>query len=65
MSSFEIALLIMIVYIAIYGIVNRICKCVEKFAYAKCYDMAKKEIDNEQSGTTTSGKRKTEENGNI
>lgn len=65
LSAFDITLLIVAVYIAIYGIVNRVCKCIEKFAYAKCYEMAKKEIGNEQSGNAKSGEGKTEENRNV
>lgn len=65
MSTFDISLLVIIIYIAIYGIVNRVCKCIEKFAYAKCYEMAKKEIGNEQSGDAKNCPGNKEENRNL
>lgn len=37
MASWEIGLLITIVYVCVYGVVNRICKCVETCAAAKSH----------------------------
>ena len=37
MTLFQVALFIVLIYICIFGIVNRICKCVEHCATSKSY----------------------------
>lgn len=41
MSSFEIGILLVIGYIAVFGIINRICSCFEKCAVAKAMATSK------------------------
>lgn len=36
-NSFELALLIILVYLCVWGIINRICRCIETTAIAKAY----------------------------
>lgn len=38
MTSFEIGLIIVVIYICLYGLVNRICKCVEACMLGKTYN---------------------------
>lgn len=51
MSSFEIGVLAVIIYICIYGIVNRVCKCIELMTSYKytvkenLYEQSRNETD--------------------
>lgn len=51
MSSFEIGVLTVILYICMYGIINRICKCIEQVtankygAKEKLYEQSRNETD--------------------
>lgn len=64
MSSFDITLLVIVIYLAVYGIVNRICKCIEQFAYAKrCSE--KMEGNNGKSGIKKSSEIETKENSDL
>lgn len=36
--SIELALFALVIYIAVYSIINRICKCVEACSLAKSYN---------------------------
>lgn len=36
MNSFEIGVLSLIVYFCVYGLINRICQCVEYCAECEC-----------------------------
>ena len=65
MSSFEITLLVIVIYLAVYGIVNRICNCIEQFAYAKRYSNTMKEDYDGQGRTEKSSEIKTKENSNL
>ena len=40
MSSFEIGLLVVVSYICVFSIVNRICTCIENCAMAKAHGKA-------------------------
>lgn len=51
MSSFEIGVLAVILYICVYGIINRICKCIEQVTANKytvkenLYEQSRNETD--------------------
>lgn len=53
MTSFEIGLLIVVVYIAVYSIVNRICNSAEKCAY---YHAVADSVKGENNGTSRNEK---------
>ena len=38
MNSIELGILIILVYLCVYALINRICKCVEYCAMARSYD---------------------------
>ncbi len=65
MSSFDITLLVIVIYLAVYGIVNRICKCIEQFAYAKCYSEKMEGNNNGKGRTEKSCEIETKENSNL
>ena len=44
MTSFEIGILVFLTYICMYGLVNRICKCIETCAMSK---MVRQNFDGE------------------
>lgn len=48
MNLFTLALFIVLVYLCIYSIVNRICECVEKTAMAKSYGEYMKNVNDNQ-----------------
>lgn len=54
MSSFEIGVLAVILYICVYGIINRICKCIEQVTANK---YGAKEDQYEQSRNETDATR--------
>lgn len=57
MSSVEIGLLILLTYLCIHGIVNRISKCIENCYLAKYY---KGEVPNINSTMTSSEKEQND-----
>ena len=38
LAAVQTALIIVIIYICVYGVVNRICKCIEYCSFAKSYE---------------------------
>ena len=57
MTSFEIGVLAVILYICVYGIINRICKCIEQVTANK---YGAKEDQYEQSRNETDATREEE-----
>lgn len=55
MSSFEIGLLVVVSYICVFSIVNRICTCIENCVRAKAYGIS--------ISTNTPGSMKEDANG--
>ena len=45
MTSFEIGVLAVILYICVYGIINRICKCIEQVTANKYGAKSRNETD--------------------
>jgi hypothetical protein len=60
MSSFEIGVLAVILYICAYGIVNRICKCVELIASYK-YTVKENLYEQSRNETNAAGAEKGED----
>ena len=60
MSSFEIGVLIFMVWVCLQASINRICKCFETIAVAKSMDNMNRRSVNEQSSDETITKGKTE-----
>lgn len=58
MTSVQIALLIVMAYISVYGIVNRICCAAEKCAYYHAVADASKGENDGKSGDEKSSKTK-------
>lgn len=54
MTLFETALLVVLIYICVFGIVNRICKCIEQAAMAKVLGAATVNMSPEQLREITS-----------
>lgn len=54
MTLFETALLVVLIYICVFGIVNRICKCIEQAAMAKALGAATVNMSPEQLREITS-----------
>lgn len=59
MTSFEIGVLAVILYICVYGIINRICKCIEQVTAYK-YCIKEKYNDQSRNETSTAGTNKSE-----
>ena len=47
--SIELALFVLVIYIAVYSIVNRICKCVEACNLARSYNQYLDKIGGENN----------------
>lgn len=60
MSSFEIGVLAVILYICAYGIVNRICKCVELITSYK-YTVKENLYEQSRNETNAAGAEKGED----
>lgn len=52
MSFLNYLVLIIVAFICVYTVINRICECVEKCAQAKAF-VKFTELENEQSGNQT------------
>lgn len=59
MSSFEIGVLAVIIYICIYGIVNRVCKCIELIRSYK-YTVKENQYEQSRNETDAAGAEKGE-----
>lgn len=59
MTSFEIGVLAVILYICVYGIVNRICKCIEQVTANK-YGIKENHNDQSRNETSTAGTEESE-----
>lgn len=60
MTSFEIGVLAVILYICVYGIVNRICKCIEQVTANK-YGVKEDQYEQSRNETNAAGAEKGED----
>lgn len=59
MTSFEIGVLAVILYICVYGIINRICKCIEQVTANK-YCAKEDQYEQSRNETNAAGAEKGE-----